>query len=715
SDVTTPGACANSFVIVRTWTFTDLCGNASSVSQTINVNDNIAPVAPTAPADVTLSCASEVPAMISLTATDNCAGDITAEGVDTIAQGNCPNSFVITRTWTFTDACGNTTSVSQTITVEDTEAPVPPTAPADITFQCTGEVPPMISLTATDNCGEPITVEGVDTTVQGSCANSFVTTRTWTFTDACGNTSSVSQVISVNDTIAPAAPLKVPGDLTVNCGEQVPETMPLTAIDNCSGEITTVGVDTIIPGSCPNTYTVIRTWTFTDDCGNTTTVTQTINVIDNIAPVFDQTAPEDITVTCEDVPTAATLTATDNCSNATVNVTVADSVTLGACAGSYTVIRTWTATDACGNTAIQTQDITVVDQTAPVFNGTAPDDITVECDSVLPTPPTFTATDNCDNTGIAVVYAETSEPGTCPIVSVLTRTWTATDACGNVASMSQVITLQDTTGPVVNGTLEPVVNATCDAVPTVPELTFTDGCSTVGPVTFNETISDPVNGAYTILWEWEVSDSCGNASQFSQTVNVTINNSTTEIPSQICYTDTSIIDLTTLLPEGTPTGGTWVDVAGTGGLTGSNFTAIGVPLGLHVLQYQITEGSCPRNININMDVNEDCAVEPCGDIIIHNAFSPNNDGVNEHFSVENLEDFTCYPTNSVEIYNRWGVLVYDTTQYDNALNSFKGVSEGRATVNKGAELPTGTYFYILQYTTSEGTTVKKDGYLYLSR
>src|SRR5690606_15480394 len=105
--VITPGACAGSYTIVRTWTFTDACGNASSVSQTITVNDNIAPVAPEAPADVTASCASEVPANVELTATDNCGEVITVSGVDVTTQGNCVNSFSIVRTWTFTDACGN--------------------------------------------------------------------------------------------------------------------------------------------------------------------------------------------------------------------------------------------------------------------------------------------------------------------------------------------------------------------------------------------------------------------------------------------------------------------------------------------------------------------------------------------------------------------------------------------------------------------------------
>ncbi|MGO4819733.1 DUF7507 domain-containing protein, partial [Flavobacterium sp. W22_SRS_FP1] len=109
----------------------------------------------------------------------------------------------------------------------------------------------------------------------------------------------------------------------------------------------------------------------------------------------------------------------------------------------------------------------------------------------------------------------------------------------------------------------------------------------------------------------------------------------------------------------------------------------------------------------------------CQTITVHNAFSPNGDGINEVFVIENLEDVLCYPNNSLEIYNRWGVLVFETTNYNNTSNYFNGVSRGRTTISQSAGLPTGTYFYILNYTSIEGTGgVKnntKDGYLYLTR
>src|SRR5205823_8329099 len=75
--------CANASVRVRTWNFTDACGNTSAnFVQTITVQDTTAPVAPAAPADTGYQCVAQVPAPGSLTAHDACSGDITVTGVD---------------------------------------------------------------------------------------------------------------------------------------------------------------------------------------------------------------------------------------------------------------------------------------------------------------------------------------------------------------------------------------------------------------------------------------------------------------------------------------------------------------------------------------------------------------------------------------------------------------------------------------------------------
>lgn len=102
--------------------------------------------------------------------------------------------------------------------------------------------------------------------------------------------------------------------------------------------------------------------------------------------------------------------------------------------------------------------------------------------------------------------------------------------------------------------------------------------------------------------------------------------------------------------------------------------------------------------------------EPEDDVIVYNALSPNDDGLNDNFLIKGIDK---YPDNQVEIYNRWGVKVYEAKSYNESDVMFRGYSDGRATVNRNEKLPTGTYFYILKY--NNGIRVKeKAGYLYIN-
>lgn len=105
---------------------------------------------------------------------------------------------------------------------------------------------------------------------------------------------------------------------------------------------------------------------------------------------------------------------------------------------------------------------------------------------------------------------------------------------------------------------------------------------------------------------------------------------------------------------------------------------------------------------------------PCGGrgVVIYNAVSPNGDGMNDFFNIDGIDK--C-PNNTVEIYNRWGVKVFETTAYNTSGNVFKGISEGRTTMDKNAKLPEGTYFYIINFLDdTKNVKVKKAGYLYIN-
>jgi gliding motility-associated-like protein len=204
----------------------------------------------------------------------------------------------------------------------------------------------------------------------------------------------------------------------------------------------------------------------------------------------------------------------------------------------------------------------------------------------------------------------------------------------------------------------------------------------------------------------------------TQVIHVTRVATVTEVLKTSCTNEDTSYVLRDLLPnpDDVPVGAIWTNENNVGGFTnGTTFNAFHIEAGTYTFSYTITTGTCPRRIEIKMTVNTDCGVLPCESIVIHNAFTPNGDTINDFFEISHIEDFDCYPTNSVEIYNRWGVLVYETKNYDNGSKKFEGISEGRATLSKSEELPTGTYFYIIQWTTSDGQTVNKDGYLYLTR
>ncbi len=515
SEVRTDGDCPNRYTLTRTWTATDACGNTSSKTQVITVQDTQVPVISDAPLDATVEC-NAVPVAATLTATDNCSTPVVTYS-EVRTDGDCPNRYTLTRTWIATDACGNTSSKTQVITVQDTQVPVLSDAPADVTVECNA-VPAAAILTATDNCSTPI-VTYSEVRTDGDCPNRYTLTRTWTATDACGNTSSKTQKITVQDTQAPVLS-DAPADATVECNA-VPAAAILTATDNCSTPVVIYN-EVRTDGDCPNRYTLTRTWTATDACGNTSSKTQVITVQDTQAPVLSD-APADATVECNAVPAAAILTATDNCS--TPVVTYSEVRTDGDCPNRYTLTRTWTATDACGNTSSKTQKITVQDTQAPVLSD-APADATVECNAV-PAAAILTATDNCSTP--TVVYTELRTDGSNPNNYTLTRTWTATDACGNYSSKTQVITVHDVTSPVISCPASITLNCQDNNSSAYTGIaTATDNCTPSANITITQTDvstysanpSSVLHYNYVISRTWRATDVTGNYSECVQTITV---------------------------------------------------------------------------------------------------------------------------------------------------------------------------------------------------
>jgi gliding motility-associated-like protein len=94
------------------------------------------------------------------------------------------------------------------------------------------------------------------------------------------------------------------------------------------------------------------------------------------------------------------------------------------------------------------------------------------------------------------------------------------------------------------------------------------------------------------------------------------------------------------------------------------------------------------------------------EIDIPQIFTPNADGINETFEIPTILD---YPNNTIKIFNRWGTEVYSKSPYQNEWN---GTTTSNLVIGEG-ELPTGTYFYVLDLE-GDGSKIYK-GYIYLKR
>ncbi|MEN9549705.1 MAG: hypothetical protein RIR12_2296, partial [Bacteroidota bacterium] len=154
-------------------------------------------------------------------------------------SGATYNVGVTTVNVTATNSCGSATC-SFTVTVNDTQAPTI-TCPAAVTVSCAALVPAVntAAVVATDNCSGTVTVTHVGDVISNqTCANRYTLTRTYRATDAAGNASTCTQIITVNDTQAPT--ITCPAAVTVSCAALVPAVniAAVVATDNCSGTVT---------------------------------------------------------------------------------------------------------------------------------------------------------------------------------------------------------------------------------------------------------------------------------------------------------------------------------------------------------------------------------------------------------------------------------------------------------------------------------------------
>ena len=552
SVVDVPSGSGCCYFITRTWTAEDNYGLVTTESQIITIEDAEAPVITGIPDDISTQCEYIEMGISPITVTDNCTANPAIEFTQDTTFNAC--GFEVTRTWTATDECGNSSSETQSIVVSDTDPPVLFASHAyfgeiengDVLFADCSQIPSLDSLafSATDACGGPVVRTFEEDVVQGNCTeDGYVEMRYcgWTATDDCGNTASLFFTVIISDFNAPEL-TGVPADVTVDCNSIPPNDAVVTVSDNCYDGLEITTNEETIDFTCPGTYTIERTWSAMDSCGNSTLETQTITVLDDTPPsafamhsFFDEIKHGDVLyATCSQIPSLDSIgfVSVDDCSTVTRTfeeiVTKADCLTEGYVERRYCG---WTVTDECGNLDSLYFTVFIIDNTPPVLLG-VPADITVDCDSVPANNVIVTAQDDCYD-DLEVLYSTDSIPGSCIGSYVLERNWMAFDSCGNGTTETQRVTVINNTPPTLFATHAffgeikhgDTLYADCSQIPSLDSLGFdaTDDCCETTR-TFEENVIQGDCESDGFLEKrycgWTATDCCGNTDSLYFTVFV---------------------------------------------------------------------------------------------------------------------------------------------------------------------------------------------------
>ncbi|MDI6034840.1 hypothetical protein QLS91_17340, partial [Flavobacterium sp. LB2P84] len=329
-DVTTKGQCAGSYSVTRTWKAVDDCGNSSTKSQTINVQDITAPTF-TVPANITINaganCIANVDPSTTGTVTnikDTCDSNPAVSYSDTDCFGTADDTEI---------NAGNGNYFPFTISGYDglSASKIENIA---LTFE-TNQGKGRAEFTLVAPNGQAVILVG-PYCEGGNCDDaSPSSTETYSpvfYPNSSGytqwnNNNNIQEGVSLNFT---------PNGATTSTNTITGLTSFVSSFENLTGlmngtwfifsrkqasvngSIKFKSVCMKPASECAGNKIISRTWTVTDACGNKTTANQTIKIQDTTAPVFVEALPANVTVQCSAVPTAPTLTATDNCGDATV-------------------------------------------------------------------------------------------------------------------------------------------------------------------------------------------------------------------------------------------------------------------------------------------------------------------------------------------------------------------------------------------------------------
>ncbi|NDK55707.1 HYR domain-containing protein [Pontibacter fetidus] len=507
--------CANVGNNTVTLMVTDAAGNTESKTAIVTVKDVTAPLAKAK--NITVQLDANGAATIAPTMVDNGSSDLCGAVTLVLSKTtfDCTNLGTNTVTLTVTDAVGNESTTTATVTVEDKVAPLAKAKNITVQLDATGNatiVAADVNDGSTDNCG--IKTIGLSKSTF-DCSNVGENTVTLTVTDISDNVHDATAIVTVEDRVAPVV---ITQNITVQLDATGNATITADEINN--GSTDACGIRSVSLSKtafdCANIGANTVTLTVTDNNGNVATKTAIVTVEDKIAPIA---ITKNITVKL-DATGKATIVAADvnnGSSDVCGDVTLGIDKTNFDCSdiGEKTVILT--VTDRSGNSAAANATVTIVDDLAPVV---ATRNITVQLNAegkaiITPAMIDNGSADNCSIGNMKLNQTEFACGGT------TTVTLTVEDVNGNVASGTAIVTVEDKVAPVANTkniTVELDETGKATIVASDVENGSTDNCEIVS-YELSKTAFDCSNvGDNTV--NLIVTDKAGNTAMAAATVTI---------------------------------------------------------------------------------------------------------------------------------------------------------------------------------------------------
>lgn len=644
---------------------------------------------PTFPSE-TISCYSDLPTQTTYTELefealgngDGIIGNHSCGVIEITATNSADTETcnqVVTRTYTITEyedtnnngvrdagenTVLNTQDCIQTITIQDTTPPTFDTTPPTETIivECTEDIPEAATVTATDNCGNAIVYVDEERTNE-TCIGQYTIERRWVAIDECGNkTVSDIQLVIVNNQTGPSFNEDLPADLTLECVDDIPDAAVLTAAPSECSLVLDNDIRNLANDYYLDMNKIISDYDSNEDgFGIIFSDILVTDLLESGTPqdVIDYYQGITVTLTTEAVPGAVNPRVKHNnlgfaLYNGKITLTFSEPVIFQISGNPDLTPREKLTFSGDGNQLYQfpgyygnnmfENDNIISTLTGPyivynsgddkvktsgqLFGGTGTLLIAQQEEPTASIAQLFVSVFMPQESDNSVLFEEEMIEGDCSNNYEIIRTWTATDVCGNETRHTQTITVDDTTAPTFVGELPKDIYGLCGAIPEAETLTATDNCGEA-LVTFSEyEESGACSNQYDLVREWVATDDCGNTSTHVQVIHLTC---------------------------------------------------------------KINESD------------------------IHNAVNVDGSVYDNYFKIDGID---CFPDNTVKIFNRWGVEVYSETGYNNADKAFRGYSNGRATLNKNEALPTGDYYYIIQYRYSaDGVSseiLEQSGFLYIN-